>query len=120
MVCTAIEPISVHSRESGNPEAENSAKDWVLASARTNGIERRLSSAHVALVAQSHQKVCPGGAEPFDVGRAALLEHEMIRCKIAEHLAYLDAPALAMRFHARGRVHCITPDVVGEARVAND
>jgi hypothetical protein len=27
LVCTAIEPISVHSRESGNPGAENSAKE---------------------------------------------------------------------------------------------
>src|SRR5215475_14650659 len=39
--CTATEPISAHSRESGNPGAENSAKDWVPASAGTNGIQRR-------------------------------------------------------------------------------
>jgi hypothetical protein len=37
----AIEAISVHSRESGNPGAENSAKDWVPASAGTNGTEER-------------------------------------------------------------------------------
>jgi hypothetical protein len=33
---TAIEPISAHSRKSGNPGAENSAKDWV----RFRGDER--------------------------------------------------------------------------------
>src|SRR4029453_19602966 len=36
-----IEPISVHSLEGGNPAAENSAKDWVPASAGTNGTKRR-------------------------------------------------------------------------------
>src|SRR5215475_15944417 len=47
--CTAVEPISVHSRESGNPGAENSAKDWVPASAGTNGPEGDSNSSHIAL-----------------------------------------------------------------------
>src|SRR5262245_24564726 len=41
--CAAIEPISAHSRESGNPGAENSATKWVPASAGTNGRAERKS-----------------------------------------------------------------------------
>src|ERR1700741_4002347 len=43
----------------------------------------------------------------------------MVGSEIAERLADLDAPGLTMRFHARGNVHGITPDVVGKASIAD-
>src|SRR5262245_65792239 len=42
--CTTIEPISVHSRESGNPGPRTRPKSWVPASAGTNGPKRRLKT----------------------------------------------------------------------------
>ena len=38
---------------------------------------------------------------------------------VAERLAHLDAARRSVRFHARGDVHGVAPDVVGKARVAD-
>src|SRR5215470_6354744 len=50
-VCAAIASSSVHPRESGDPGAENAAKDWVPAFAGTNGARGDSRSSHLALAA---------------------------------------------------------------------
>src|SRR5262249_51565674 len=70
-------------------------------------------------IARPDQKERPGRAETFDIGRAAFLEHKMLSGKIVERLTDLDAPGFTMRFHARGDVYRIAPDVVGKAGIAD-
>src|SRR5262244_574126 len=70
--------------------------------------------------ARRDQEERPGRAEALDVGRAALLELEPVGGETAERLAHVDAARLAVRFHARGGIHGVAPDIVGEARIADD
>ena len=77
------------------------------------GIERRYGFSR-------SQKIAAHRADALEVGGAALLELEMVARRGAEALADMDAAGLAVRFHARGKVHRVAPDVVGEARIADD
>src|SRR5215468_1541142 len=70
--------------------------------------------------ARPDQKERPGRAKALDVGRAALLELEPVGDELAERLAHVDATRLAVRLHARGGIHGVAPDIVGEARIADD
>src|SRR5262245_54460669 len=69
--------------------------------------------------ALADQEKRPRLADAPDGGRAAPLEHEPVGGELAERLADMDAARLAVRLHARGGVHSIAPDVVGEAGIAD-
>src|SRR5882724_45227 len=55
----SLKPIPAHSRESGNPGAENSAKELSPASAVTSGMRGDSNSAHLALPPRYLQRRLP-------------------------------------------------------------
>src|ERR1700750_281269 len=59
-------------------------------------------------------------ADAANLDHAALVEAERVSDNRTKRIGNLNSTRQAMRFHARGQVYGITPDVVGEPGVTND
>src|SRR5882672_1308815 len=85
---------------------------------RSRRIARRFTDS--ILRTRADQKIGSRSTDTLEFGYAPLLEDECVCGEVAERLAHLDTAGLAIGFHARGGVHRVAPDVVGEPRVADD
>ena len=59
-------------------------------------------------------------ADATNLNDATLVETERILDERAKRVGDLNSAWLAVRFHTRGRVYGITPDVVGESGVSDE
>src|SRR5437870_4016334 len=65
---------------------------------------------------RAHEKKGPHRTDALEIAAAALLEVERILGQLAIDIAHLDAARHALRFHARGDIYGVAPNIVGESR----